>query len=132
MRRRPRAAVVLLGGCILRRINQLTVCLVVGLVSVSAASSGAAPASVEPTRADCEAAVEQARTLAAALPADDLSRYFAERDLQQAMVEAGNGEFDDCLEMAERATDEVREHRHALRPGETLKVLRPDENPEQQ
>ena len=42
------------------------------------------------------------------LPADDLSRYFAERNLQQAMVEAGNGEFDDCLEMAERATDEVQ------------------------
>ena len=57
-------------------------------------------ASAEPTREDCEAAVEQARALAAALPADDLSRYFAERDLQQAMIEAGNGEFDDCLEMA--------------------------------
>jgi hypothetical protein len=72
--------------------------------------------------------VEQTRALSAALPADDPSRYFAERDLHQAMVEAGNGEFDDCLEMDERATDEVREHRHVLRPGETLKVLRPDEN----
>jgi hypothetical protein len=90
--------------------------------------SSASPASVEPTREDCEAAVEQARALSAALPADDPSRYFAERDLHQAMVEAGNGEFDDCLEMAERATDEVREHRHVLCPGETLKVLRPDEN----
>lgn len=72
--------------------------------------------------------MEQARALAEALPADDLSRYFAERDLHQAMVEAGNDEFDDCLEMAERATEEVREHRHVLQPGETLKVLRSDEN----
>lgn len=86
-----------------------------------------ARASDEPTRADCEAAVEQARALAAALPADDISRYFAERDLHQAMVEAGNGEFDDCLEAAARATDELRERRHTLQPGERLKILRPDE-----
>jgi hypothetical protein len=116
------------GGCILRRINQLTLCFLAGLVSGAATSGSAGPASAEPTRENCEAAVEQTRALAEALPADDLSRYFAERDLQQAMVEAGNGEFDDCLEIAERATDEVREHRHVLRPGETLKVRRPDEN----
>lgn len=109
----------------MRRVNKLTVCLLAGLVSGVAASSSA---SAEPTRENCEAAVEQARALAEALSADDLSRYFAERDLHQAMVEAGNGEFDDCLEMAERATEEVREHRHVLQPGETLKVLRPDEN----
>ena len=65
--------------------------------------------------------------MAAALPADDLSRYFAERHLHQSMVEAGNGEFDECLEYAERATDEVREHRHTLQPGETFKVLQPHE-----
>jgi hypothetical protein len=111
----------------LRRIDQLTVCLLAGLVSGSAA-----PASAEPSREDCEAAVEQARALATALPADDLSRYFAERHLHQAMIEAGNGEFDDCLEMAEHATEEVREHRHSLAPGETLKVLQPNENPGRQ
>lgn len=71
--------------------------------------------------------MEQARTLAAAMPADDLSRYFAERDLHQALVEAGNGEFDDCLELAARATEETRERRHTLQPGETLKVLQPNE-----
>jgi hypothetical protein len=43
------------------------------------------------------------------------------------MVEAGNGEFDDCLEAAARATDEVRQRRHTLQPGEKLKILRPDE-----
>lgn len=81
---------------------------------------------VEPTKENCTASVEQARSLAMALPADDLSRYFAERHLHQAMVEAGNGEFDDCLEWAARATDEVRERRHKLQPGETFKVLPAD------
>ena len=85
--------------------------------------------SAEPTREECEAAVEQARALAAALPADDLSRYFAERDLHQAMIEAGNGEFDDCLDATARATEELRMRRHQLRPGERLKILQPDEIP---
>jgi len=43
------------------------------------------------------------------------------------MIEAGNGEFDDCLEFAERAVVEVKELRHTLRPGETLKILRANE-----
>ena len=94
---------------------------------VSASPCNAEPISAEPTRQDCEAAVEQAHTLAADLPADNLSRYFAERELHQALVEAGNGEFDDCLEMAARASDELRERRHELPPGEKLKVLRPGE-----
>ena len=64
---------------------------------------------------------------AEALPVDHLSRYFAERDLHQAMVEAGNGEFDDCLELAARATDEIRERRHVLQPGERLNVLKSNE-----
>jgi hypothetical protein len=86
-------------------------------------------AAEEATREACTAAVEQARSAAAALPADDASRYFAERDLHQALVEAGNGEFDDCLEAVARAIDELRERRHQLRPGERLNVLRPDEVP---
>ena len=72
-------------------------------------------------------AVARARDLAASLPAGDASRIFAERDVQQALVEAGNGEFDDCLELAARATVEVREQRHRLRPGETLKIRRAEE-----
>ena len=87
------------------------------------------PASAEPTREECEAAVALARAQAVALPADDLSRYFAERDLQQALIEAGNGEFDDCLDATARATDELRERRHQLQPGERLKILRSDEIP---
>jgi hypothetical protein len=87
----------------------------------------AGSASAEPDQQDCDVAVAQARTYAAALPADDLSRYFAERDLHQALIEAGNGEFDDCLELAARAAEEIRERRHTLPPGEKLKVLKADE-----
>jgi hypothetical protein len=108
-------------------INPLTLFLLGGLASFAVMPCNAAGPSTEPTREDCEAAMENTRALASALPADDLSRYFAERDLQQAVVEAGNGEFDDCLEWAARATEETKERRHVLPPGEKLKVLRPDE-----
>ena len=85
------------------------------------------PPRIDPTKENCVAAVKRARSLAAALPAADLSRYFAERDIHQAMTEAGIGEFDDCLEWAARATDEVQERRHTLQPGETLKIRRANE-----
>jgi hypothetical protein len=109
---------------------RITVCalgLFAGLGCGVAAPGAVAPAADEPTREQCNAAVAEARALAASLPPDHLSRYFAERHLHQAMAEAGNGEFDECLEMAARASDEVRERRHELRPGEKLKVLGPDE-----
>jgi hypothetical protein len=108
-------------------MKPLVVFLLAGLTLSTVVLCSVAPASAEPNKQDCEAAVEQARALAAALPADDLSRYFAERDLHQAMIEAGNGEFDDCLEATARAMDELRERRHQLPPGEKLKVLKPDE-----
>lgn len=109
---------------------RITICalgLFAGLGCGVAAPGAAVPATDEPTRDECQAAVAEARALAAGLPPDHLSRYFAERHLHQAMAEAGNGEFDECLEMAARASDEVRERRHELRPGERLKVLGPDE-----
>jgi hypothetical protein len=107
----------------------IAVCFLVGgvLTGGGIPFSTAADSSAELTREGCVAAVEQARALAMALPDGDVSRYFAERHLHQAMIEAGNGEFDDCLEWTERAIDEVKERRHTLEPGETLKVLRPDE-----
>jgi hypothetical protein len=111
----------------LRRMNRLNACLLLGLICGAVTPCSANPTSLEPTREGCEAAVEQTRSLAAVLPADDLSRYFAERDLHQAMIEAGNGEFDDCLEMTARATEEIKERRHTLQPGEKLKVLQADE-----
>ncbi len=109
------------------RIRSLTARLAIGLWCGMVSSFTAVPVSAEPSKQDCDAAVEQARALAAALPADNLSRYFAERELHQALVEAGNGEFDECLEMAARAAEEAKERRHELPPGETLKVLKPDE-----
>src|ERR1700730_19279096 len=87
----------------------------------------ALPAPAAPSAASCQTAVEAARSLTDTLPADDLSRRAAESDLVQAMVEAGNGEFDDCLEFAARATDEIKERRHTLQPGESLKVLQSNE-----
>lgn len=108
---------------------RITVCamwLLSGL-GCGVAAPGTASASDELTREDCDSAVAEARALAASLPPDHLSRYFAERHLHQALVEAGNGEFDECLDMAARASDEVRERRHELRPGEKLRVLGPDE-----
>jgi hypothetical protein len=114
----------------LRRIRCLDVCLVAGLVWSAAALVGTAPsAAEEATREACDAGIAAAQGLAAALPDEDVSRYFAERHLQQAVVEGGNGEFDDCLEQVAQAADEVRERRHALPPGERLKILRADEVP---
>jgi hypothetical protein len=114
-------------GSIVRRIGLIAVCL---LAMWGGTSPGRAePASAEPTREQCEAEVAQARAQAAVLPADDLSRYFAERDLTQALVEAGNGEFDDCLDATARATEELRQRRHALPPGERLKILQSNEMP---
>ncbi|MET4256317.1 hypothetical protein ABIC09_001248 [Bradyrhizobium sp. S3.12.5] len=109
------------------RITACALGLFAGLGCGVAAPGAAAPAANEPTREQCSAAVAEARALAASLRPDHLSRYFAERHLHQAMAEAGNGEFDECLEMAARASDEVRERRHDLRPGERLNVLGPDE-----
>jgi hypothetical protein len=108
-------------------MNGLIVGLVASLAGGAVTPCSANPISVEPTRESCETAVEQTRALAAALPADDLARYFAERDLHQAMIEAGNREFDDCLDMTARATDEIKERRHTLQPGEKLKVLQSNE-----
>jgi hypothetical protein len=108
-------------------MKPILVCLLAGLGHYVVLPCSAEPASVGPGRQDCDGAVGQARAVAAALPAEDISRYFAERDLYQAMVEAGNGEFDECLELAARAADELRTRRHELPPGEKLKVLRADE-----
>jgi hypothetical protein len=111
-----------------------TILMIAGLLFVGLASgaitpcnAGAGSPQAEPTKDDCMAAVRRAHSLAAALPDGDLSRYFAERNLHQALVEAGNGEFDDCMEMAKNAIDEVKERRHVVKPGETFKVLRADE-----
>jgi hypothetical protein len=83
----------------------------------TATPDAGAPTAEEPTAETCRAAVASARALADALPAEDLTRRVAESHLVQAMVEAGNGEFDDCLDMARHATVEIRERRHRSVPG---------------
>jgi hypothetical protein len=116
----------------LLRIAPPTLVLLIGLLGGSTPchsnpGQSEPKTAAEPTREDCLAVVAQARALAEALPTDHLSRYFAERYLLQAMAESGNGEFDECLEYAALAADEVKELRHVLKPGETLRVLRPEE-----
>jgi hypothetical protein len=88
-----------------------------------------AEADAEPTKEDCDAALDKVRALTNTLPTEHPSRYFAERYMQQSMVEAGNGEFDDCLHWAERATEEVRELRHSSKSGESIEVMQPGETP---
>jgi hypothetical protein len=102
------------------KVLLLASCLVGGFAGTTAHGD-------EPGETSCRAAVAAARELAEHLPDGDATRYFAERDLQQALTEAGNGEFDDCLEWAEQATIEIKEHRHTLKPGETLNVRPADE-----
>ena len=99
------------------------------IAAVLALTNAVSASEEEPTQETCDAAVAEARAEAAALPADDVSRYFAERDIQQALVEAGNGEFDDCVEKAERAVWEARERPHSLKPGERLDILGAHEVP---
>lgn len=78
----------------------------------------------KPTEAVCRKSIEKAGAMAAALPADELTRYFAERYLLQAAVEAGNGEFDDCMEFVARANDEITNRWH--KTNEKLDVRKAD------
>src|SRR4051812_12198173 len=76
----------------------------------------------EPTLEECTKAVTEAHDMASRLSAKSLSRYFAERYLHSAKTEAGNGEFDECVEYAARAVDEIEHRRHWLAPGETFRA----------
>jgi hypothetical protein len=76
----------------------------------------------EPTLEECTKALHDGRDKASKLSAKSLSRYFAERFLQNAEAEAGNGEYDGCLEYVEKAIDEIDNRRHWLAPGETFRA----------
>jgi hypothetical protein len=90
------------------------------LCSPAMAEGVAEPA--EPTLEDCTKALQDGRDRTIKLSAKSLSRYFAERFLQNAEAEAGNGEYDGCLEYAEKAIDEIDNRRHWLAPGETFRM----------
>jgi hypothetical protein len=94
----------------------------VALLSGGSTRAGQAAATEEPTVADCTKALEEGWSKARQLSSKSLSRYFAERFLTSAEAEAGNGEYDGCVEYAEKAVDEVENRWHWLAPGETFRV----------
>lgn len=96
--------------------------LSLAMLSSSPAMADDAPEAGEPTLQECMKALQDGRDKASKLSAKSLSRYFAERFLQNAEAEAGNGEYDGCLEYVEKAIDEIDNRRHWLAPGETFRM----------
>jgi len=82
--------------------------------------------SQEPTEEECSAALKDAEQRVAAMSEKSLSRYFADNLLAYARIEAGNGEYDECLEKVEKAVAEIEERRHWLAPGERFRVRTAD------
>ena len=80
----------------------------------------AGPALAGPEEDQCLADIGATRELAAALPASDLSRRFAEHELETAILEMNSGEVDDCPEFVERAQHIIATRPYQLRPGETF------------
>ena len=74
----------------------------------------------------CRKTVAELRVRAAALPADDLSRRFAERDLDTALLELAAGDGEDCEMAAARAEHAIENRPYVLRAGEVLKGYGPD------
>lgn len=93
-----------------------------GVVLLSGGSTRAEHAHEEPTMADCTKALEEGWSKAKQLSSKSLSRYFAERFLLSGEAEAGNGEYDECVEYAEKAVDEVENRWRWLAPGETFRA----------
>lgn len=74
----------------------------------------------------CAGTVAALRLRAAALPASDLSRRVAERELDQAMLELAAGDAEDCEMIAARAGHTIEARPYVLRPGEILDGYGPD------
>lgn len=88
------------------------------LMLLSGVPAGAAPVQVsaEPESKSCKAALARAHDAVATLAPGSEARKFADFDLVQAKAEAGNGEFDDCMDYAASALDEVRHPHHLQTP----------------
>lgn len=103
--------------------------LVLGAAVMLAVCPAAAPARAQgregPGPAQCAAALAAAHAKAAKLPERHVSRYVAERLLAGAAMEAGNGEYDECVDGARNAEREITERRHVLAAGERLRVTGP-------
>lgn len=76
----------------------------------------------EPTEEQCSIALRDAERRVATMSEKSLSRYFAENLLEYARIEAGNAEYDECLDKVEKAVAEIEERRHWLAPGEVFRV----------
>lgn len=87
----------------------IVLCAVISLTAHSAVAAVSPPA---PTQADCHAALARARTAIKVLAPGTMSRRFADFDLVQAAAEAGNGEFDDCVDYADNALNEAHHPQH--------------------
>jgi hypothetical protein len=112
---------MVMNGC-RTRLQFAFAVLSLALVSNSPVVAEDAAEAGEPTLQECTEALQDGRDRASKLSAKSLSRYFAERFLQNAEAEAGNGEYDGCLEYVEKAVDEIDNRWHWLAPGETFRV----------
>jgi hypothetical protein len=59
----------------------------------------------DPTAEDCRQALDAARAVIARLPATHPERFALERTVSDASNEGGSGEYDECVELAERARE---------------------------
>ena len=75
-----------------------------------------------PAEQACLDELAATRRYAATLPAGDLSRRFAETELNTAETELNAGEVEDCAPAIAHARWIVRAKPYVLRPGETLGV----------
>lgn len=91
--------------------------------------AGSPPARADWDAATCSAAVAAMRLRAHALPTGDLSRRFAEHDLDTALTEFAAGDTDECEELVERAAETIATRRYVLRPGEVLDGYGPADTP---
>ena len=89
-------------------------------------ASASYPARAGDEERACLAAVAAMRERAATLPTGDLSRRFAENDLDTALMEMEAGDVDECPGRVERALHTLTKHPYKLRPGEILNGYGPD------
>jgi hypothetical protein len=71
------------------------------------------PSAEEPSLEACQTLVAAVRAELASTPVGAMTRRFVDTDLAQALTEAGNGEYDDCMEYAQRARVELHTHGQA-------------------
>ena len=74
----------------------------------------------------CIVSVAAVRVRAESLPPGDLSRRFAENDLDTALTEMAAGDVDECHELVERAIHTISVRPYRLHPGEVLDGYGPD------